>query len=156
MNLLRHCWAAAASLLLVSTAFGYSTDLPAVADSIDNIKIDLTKQAEVKNLVIERGGAKFTLQSGTITFAQPVSGRVIAAVFSGKGRFEMTPPNSAEKYMFAKLCKDSVAAWDVKEVAFFATDSFISELQQQCSFQSCQGSRVPADSACRFHQLRSG
>ena len=46
----------------------------------------------------------------------------------------MTPPNSAEKFMFAKLCKDSVAAWDFKELVFFATDSLMEELEKQYTF----------------------
>jgi hypothetical protein len=119
------------SLLLGST---YPLDLFAVADSIKMSPVDLSKQWEVSNLVIERGGARILLESGTLTLTQPVMGRRVAAVFEGQGRFEMSLPNSAEKYMFSRLCKDTVAAWEFKDLTFFATDGLLDTLQQKNSF----------------------
>jgi len=122
-------------LLLTAPGFAYKYDLFALADSIKNTQVDLSRQADVKNLIIERGGARFVLGSGTLTLTRPVFGRVIAAVFVGKGQFTLVPPNSAEKFMLSKLCKDSVAAWDFKELVFFATDSLIENLEQQYTFR---------------------
>jgi hypothetical protein len=120
--------------LLAAPGLAYKYDLFALADSIQNVQIDFSRQAEVKGLTIERGGTRFVLQSGTLTLTRPVLGRVIAAVFVGKGQFTLVPPNSAEKFMFSKLCKDSVADWDFKELVFFATDSLMENLQQQYTF----------------------
>ncbi len=121
-------------LLLTTSGFAYKYDLFALADSIKNTQVDLSRQADVKSLIIERGGARFVLGSGTLTLTRPICGRVIAAVFVGKGQFTLVPPNSAERFMFSKLCKDSTAAWDFKELVFFATDSLLENLERQYTF----------------------
>jgi hypothetical protein len=121
-------------LLLTAPGFAYKYDLFALADSIKNTQVDFSRQVDVKNLIIERGGARFVLGSGTLTLTRPICGRVIAAVFVGKGQFNLVPPNSAEKFMLSKLCKDSTASWDFKELAFFATDSLMENLEQQLTF----------------------
>jgi len=121
-------------LLLTAPGFAYKYDLFALADSIKNAQIDFSRQTDVKGLTIERGGARFVLGSGTLTLTRPICGRVIAAVFEGKGQFTLVPPNSAEKFMFSRLCKDSAAAWDFKELVFFTTDSLMESLEQQYTF----------------------
>lgn len=121
-------------LLLTTTGFAYKYDLFALADSVKSIQVDFSRQAEVNDLTIERGGARFVLASGTLTLTRPIHGRVIAAVFVGSGQFTMVPPNSAEKFMFSKLCKDTAAVWDFKELVIFATDGLMESLEQQHTF----------------------
>jgi hypothetical protein len=124
----------AIGLFLTTPVFAYKHDLFALADSIKNIQVDFSRQAEVKDLTIERGGVRFILESGTLTLTRPIYGRVIAAVFTGKGQFTLVPPNAAEKFMFSRLCKDSIANWDFKEMVFFATDSLLENLERQYTF----------------------
>lgn len=113
-----------------------NADIAALVDSVERVEPDYSRQANVKDLVIDRGGVKFVLSEGTITLSQTVLGRVIAAAFEGKGRFEMTPPNSAERYMLARLCKDSTADWEFKKLTLFFTDSTANELENRLSFSA--------------------
>ncbi|GEM_PF-1020911 len=121
-------------MLATVSGYAYEYDLSVLADSIRSVQVDLARQSEVKDLIIERGGATFALKSGTLTLAQPIKGRVLAAVFEGEGKFQMPLPNPGEKYMFSRLCKDSSANWDFKELVFFATDGLLDTLQQQYAF----------------------
>jgi hypothetical protein len=53
--------------------------------------------ATVRNLVIKRDAAIFTLHSGEIYFSRPIEGRVTAAVFMGDGELKLTPPVANER-----------------------------------------------------------
>lgn len=121
-------------LALCPTALASSLELSAVADSLDQVQLDYNQRAEVQDLTFERGGAKFVLESGALTLSTPVFGKVIGAAFVGKGRFEMHLPNRAERYMFEKLCHDTMASWAFGELAIVATDSFVIELKNKFNF----------------------
>ncbi len=106
----------------------FGVELAAIADSLDDLRIDFTKQYSTSNLTIERAGVRFTLGEGTVSFAQPVAGKVCGGVFLGKARLRITPPNSAERHMFYRHCSDSLADWEIKEVSFLFTDSTFEEI----------------------------
>ncbi|MFH2056968.1 MAG: hypothetical protein ABIJ61_13500, partial [bacterium] len=108
--------------------------ITALADSIDLLDADLTRQAEVENLTISRGGAEFVLEKGVITLSESLRGRVVGATFVGKGRFRLEPPNRIEKFALAKLCKDSTADWEFKKAIFLFTDSTAIDLQRDLKF----------------------
>ncbi len=109
-------------------------DFAGVADSLRSMTLDFTKQAEVSQLTIERGGVKIILESGILTLGQSVGGRTYSAVFSGKGRFELTPPNRAERYMLARHTQDSTAIWPFEEIALIFSDSTEFELKSELKF----------------------
>jgi hypothetical protein len=132
-------------LALVSSLKAGTLDFASLVDSAERIEPDYSRQAGVKNLVIDRGGVKFVLSEGTITLSQTVLGRVIAATFEGKGKFEMDPPNSAERYMLARLCKDSTADWEFKKLTMFFTDSTARELGNEVSFSELGVERDQGD-----------
>lgn len=97
--------------------------LGAVSDSLLDLKPDFERQAEVENLVIKRGAAEITLKEGILTLSEPVLGRPLAAVFKGKVNFRMQLPHEAERYMFHKHCRDTLADWESREIALIFTDS---------------------------------
>ena len=125
-------------LLLIanSSVKAYEIDLEAVSDSINSVTLDYSQQLEVKDLVIEKGGVKFLLDSGTLTLSSPVFGRVLGAAFVGNGRFLMVPPTPPRNNMLTKLCKDSIAAWEFKELAIFATDDLFVTLKAKQDISS--------------------
>jgi hypothetical protein len=145
-----------ALLMLCTFPSASSRDLSAIADSVDNIKLDEARQTEVSGLTIERGGAKFILESGTLTLSTPVLGKSIGAFFSGKGRFEIIPPNSAEKYMFRKLCSDTAAFWEFKELAMIATDGTIAEFENKFQFGPSRKTTPGTDPLAAFVDYTKG
>ncbi|MGB5138335.1 MAG: hypothetical protein WBP29_07355, partial [Candidatus Zixiibacteriota bacterium] len=113
-----------------------SEHLTALADSIGSLEIDPSMQAEVANLSINRGGVKFNLIQGTLTLGKPVAGRLFSVDYVGKGSFELTPPNRAERHMLVRHTQDSTANWEFDDVAFLFTDSTFQELASQLTFKS--------------------
>ena len=118
----------------VKSANAEPIDFAGVADSLRAMTLDFTKQAEVSQLTIERGGVKIILESGILTLGQMVGGKTYSAVFSGKGRFELTPPNRAERYMLARHTQDSTANWPFEEIALIFSDSTEFELKSELTF----------------------
>jgi hypothetical protein len=58
---------------------------------------DPSRVGEVKNLVLTRDVARFTLASGKIYLLTAVGGRTVAAVFRGQGVFSFSPPTTIEQ-----------------------------------------------------------
>ena len=57
----------------------------------------LNAMAQVTGLVVGRDAARFTFESGNFHLLTPVSGRVVGAVFLGKGIFAFTPTDPIEQ-----------------------------------------------------------
>lgn len=60
----------------------------------------------VSNLVLERDAFRFRFESGSFQMLAPVEGRVIGAVFSGEGTFELSPASGPEARHFSMLSGD--------------------------------------------------
>ena len=58
--------------------------------------MDPSKSAHTENVEIVRDRVHITLLDGTIQFAQPINGVTFGAVFHGKGKFRVEPPNPIE------------------------------------------------------------
>ncbi|MGH9345045.1 MAG: hypothetical protein ACRD19_14955, partial [Terriglobia bacterium] len=61
------------------------------------------QSAVTENVTWKRDAATFTFKDGTLTFAAPVAGRVVAAVFTGDATFELDPPTPAERHQIARF-----------------------------------------------------
>src|SRR5205823_14325492 len=77
-----------------------------------------------------RDAGTFTFKDGKITFAAPVAGRVLAAVFTGQGTFELDPPTATDKRQIARFAKGPKLQDDFREVVFFFTDNSWDELEK--------------------------
>jgi hypothetical protein len=86
--------------------------------------------AVAENVDWKRDAATFTFVDGRLTFAQPVAGRVLAAVFEGHGRIELKPPTETEQHQLARHTKSPELADEFKQAVFFFTDDSWSQLQQ--------------------------
>jgi hypothetical protein len=79
----------------------------------------------VNNLVFKRDRIEFTLASGEVYFAEPIDGRVTAAVFLGQGRMRVEPWSDYEQANVRRMLKS-----DVVDVTFtratlrFTDDTF--------------------------------
>lgn len=107
---------------------------------------DPARGATVANLVLTRGTGTITLESGTLSLAKPVNGRVVAAMFVGKGSFRFSAPTAIERGQLDRLVGDSAVEAKVKRVFFLFTDSTLAELQRSVTF----GPRAPVPDASRL------
>ncbi len=86
--------------------------------------------AVAENVDWKRDAATFTFIDGRLTFAQPVAGHVLAAVFEGEGRIELKPPTEIEQHQLARHTKMPGLVDEFKQAVFFFTDDSWSQLQQ--------------------------
>jgi len=86
--------------------------------------------AVTENVEWKRDAATFTFVEGRLTFAQPVAGRVVAAVFEGRGRIELNPPTETEQRQLARFTKSPQLSDEFKEAVFFFTDDSWDQLQK--------------------------
>ena len=131
-------YATLAGILSIGTApaSAGSFDPASLADSLHSMQPDFTKQAQVSQLALTRAGVKVVFESGVLTLGQEVGGGIYSATFTGKGRFELAPPNRAERYMLVRHTQDSTANWPFDEIALLFTDSTADELLAGASFSA--------------------
>jgi hypothetical protein len=86
--------------------------------------------AVAENVDWKRDAATFTFIDGRLTFAQPLAGHVLAAVFEGRGRIQLKPPTETEQHQLARHTKSPELADEFKQAVFFFTDDSWSQLQQ--------------------------
>lgn len=95
---------------------------------------DRTQIAEVNNLVLTRDLARFTLTSGRLYLLTPVGGRIVGAVFQGKGTFAFTPPSITERDRLARFEKTTSIDVPVSSFVFLFTDTTLAELRSKVTF----------------------
>src|SRR5690606_9365137 len=71
-----------------------------------DLEPDPEQGATVANVVLTRGTGTITLESGTLSLARPVDGRVVGAMFVGSGSFRFTAPTAIERGQLARLVGD--------------------------------------------------
>jgi hypothetical protein len=86
--------------------------------------------AATENVVWKRDAGTFTLKAGKITFAAPVEGRVLAAVFEGAGTFELAPPTPMTQRQIARFTKAPRLVDDFKQAVFFFSDDSFAVLEK--------------------------
>ncbi|MGH9377388.1 MAG: M1 family metallopeptidase [Terriglobia bacterium] len=86
--------------------------------------------AVLENVAWKRDAATFTFKDGTLTFAAPVAGRVVAAVFTGDATFELDPPTPAERRQIARFTGKPNLIDGFKRAVFFFTDDSWGQLQK--------------------------
>jgi len=136
------CPPSRAAAAQAATPAAAATDL-AAASSDDLLKVyaqlrslQATGQsAATENVVWKRDSGTFTFQSGRLTFAAPVAGRVVAAVFTGQGTFELDPPTAVDQYQIERFTKEPRLLESFREATFFFTDSSWAEFQKLVNVQ---------------------
>jgi hypothetical protein len=84
----------------------------------------------VKNLVLQRGDATLTFQSGNIEFYPAVNGKVTGAVFLGQGHFHLTPPTAEEQHNLKILTHSETFDEDFDQIVMRFTDATADELRK--------------------------
>jgi len=86
--------------------------------------------AVAENVTWKRDSATFTFKDGRLTFAAPVAGHVVAALFIGHGMFELDPPTAMDRHQIERFTKEPKLEENFREAVFFFTDSSWDELQK--------------------------
>lgn len=84
----------------------------------------------VRNLVLQRGGATFTFQSGSLQFYSAVHGRVTGAVFLGQGHFHLTPPTPEEQHNLSIFVHSPGFDEDFDQAVLRFSDTTAAELRK--------------------------
>jgi hypothetical protein len=128
------------------TAQGPADAPRALFKTLLDLEPDPARGATVTNLVLTRGTGTITLESGTLSLARPVNGRVVAAMFVGTGSFRFTAPTPIERGQLDRLVGDSTVNAKIKRVFFLFTDSTLAELERSVKF----GPQAPVSAAARL------
>ncbi len=130
-------YAGGASAFAPATAWGQAADL-AAAPPQDLMRVYKQLRslrggdqwAIAENVAWKRDAATFTFQEGRLSFAAPVEGHVLAAVFTGRGAFQLNPPTAIAQHQLARFAKGAKLEDSFREAVFFFTDDSWAELQK--------------------------
>ncbi|PYV08739.1 MAG: hypothetical protein DMG23_12820 [Acidobacteria bacterium] len=106
-----------------------SEDLVRVYGELRSLQVG-EQSAVTENVVWKRDAGTFTFREGRLTFAAPVAGRVLAAVFEGQGTFTLNPPTPIDQHQIARYAKSPKLEDNFREAVFFFTDQSWDELQK--------------------------
>lgn len=99
---------------------------------LDTLRVNNQAICEVEGLIIERDGLTLSLDSGTVTFAEPIDGRVHFAQFTGTGSITFEPTTNVEKAQLARYNdKSETFRGIVEEVFLCFNDSTFEEVTKQ-------------------------
>ena len=107
-----------------------------VFEALRNMAPRADSVARVRNVSLRRDAIAFQLEDGTLYLATPVGGRTIAAIFVGQGSVALTPPLQIERRELRRLLGDTLVNARISAAAFLFTDSTLTELKRQVSFQA--------------------
>ncbi|HSB63914.1 MAG TPA: hypothetical protein VLJ18_07090, partial [Thermoanaerobaculia bacterium] len=88
---------------------------------------------EVQGLALERDALRFEFESGLFWLLPPVRGRVVGAVFEGKGKYTLTPDRESERRHLAVVTENkslSVLTDSFEELVLLFTDGTADEIRK--------------------------
>jgi hypothetical protein len=106
----------------------------AAFDELMGIRAMPERVAAVRNLVLQRDLARFTLLEGKLYLVSPVGGRTVAAVFQGTGTFSFAPTSRAEQNRLARIEKTTTLEAPVTDLVLFFADTTLAELERTLTF----------------------
>jgi Peptidase family M1 domain len=93
--------------------------------------MDPSKSAHTENVEIVRDRVHITLLDGTIQFAQPINGVTFGALFHGKGRVHVEPPNPIEAQQLKLFEKQDKLDLLFTDATFSFTDGLAEDVGKQ-------------------------
>jgi len=133
------------SLLLFSTLSFSADDSQAIWSSLEHPAFDAAKQAQVKDVVLQRDRIRIMLTQGTLQFNQPVAGQVFAAAFRGSGTVQVVPPNPLEAQQLLLNTGAIILVMPFSEATFTFSDGLLEELSPKVQWTPEGGEAKLAD-----------
>lgn len=103
-------------------------ELLKIYDQLANLQ-GSDQYAVTENVTFKRDAGTFTFKEGKLSFAAPVAGHVVAAVFTGEGIFNLNPPTEMDRRQIARFTKQPELEDGFREAVFFFTDDSWAQLQ---------------------------
>ncbi len=100
--------------------------------------------AEVVDLVLRRDAGTLALERGQLFLLSPVGGRVVAAVFLGRGTFSFAPPSEIEQERLQHFRDVRALEEPFTEAVLFFGDGTLEELEGRLSFRTMDAPRQAA------------
>lgn len=133
-----------AVLLLSSLAASRATaQATAPAERYDTVFAQLqamTPQAErtaqVRDVTLRRDAIVLHLEEGRVIATTPVTGRMVGAVFLGRGSVTFVPPLAIERAELKRVLGDTAIDAPITAAVLVFTDSTEGELERQVTFQA--------------------
>ena len=133
------------------TAVEVSSAAPGTANSDPNYRAlrerTVAESFTVENLELKRDAAVFELKKGTLSFTAPVMGRVVVAVFSGEGKFQLSPAMRLEAERLKMVTGEAEVHDEFDSAVFLFTDATYDELKASL--------KTPAEGARNADVLRN-
>jgi hypothetical protein len=95
---------------------------------------DPAKVAHVTSLMLERDAGVLVMEEGELALTEPLAGRVVAAVFLGRGTFHFTPPNAIEAEQLERFYGTRTLRRAFDKLVLFFADSTLAELEAAARF----------------------
>jgi hypothetical protein len=115
------------------TSVEVTSAAPGTANSDPNYRAlrerPLAESFLVENVELKRDTGTFQLKKGTLSFTGPVMGRVVVAVFSGEGTFQLTPAMRLEADRLKMVTGDAQFQDSFDSAVFLFTDATYDELK---------------------------
>jgi hypothetical protein len=92
--------------------------------------------ADVRNLVLQRDIARFTLASGKLYLLTPIGGRTVGALFRGTGTFSFAPTSKIEQDRLARYEKRTALEAPFTDVLLLFADTTFAELHSHLTFRA--------------------
>ena len=111
-----------------------STRYDVIYDQLMTMTGSEVRMSQIGNYTINRNASKFTLNNGQLFLLGPVDGRIISAVYKGKGTFWFTPPTQIERDQLFRFYETDTLEQEFKYLFMIFSDSTATELQSQFDF----------------------
>jgi len=111
----------------------------------------------VEVVTLKRDAATLVFNRGVFHFAEPINGKVMAAVFIGEGQFRIEPPTDVEKRNMAGLSKDLVFTEPFSELVVHFTDGTFADVTEgRATTKGPPDSKASSIMADRMNLIRKG
>jgi len=118
----------------IGAAEEHQTDYEALYKELMELEPDKNLVAKVQDFSFRRDAGVFDLKKGKLYLCKPINGRVVAALFEGKGRFRLTPPTEIERRQVRRFYEADSLDQEFKFLVLIFADSTLKEFQSHLNF----------------------
>ncbi len=113
-------------------------------NQLSQLQLDSSRVYPVRDIVLRRHAITFHLSEGKLAFFLPFEGRILGAVFTGRGRVISAPRDPVEKLSLARFVGLPVLDQPFSSAYIRFTDSTAADIQSQLLQSGAQSESDPA------------
>src|SRR5690348_7108672 len=123
-------------LALLGTSLPLAAQDPGYVPMLDFLRAQSLRSdsvAVVRHVTLTRDSLRFSLDSGTLFFTDPLGHRTFGAAFVGEGSVSIVPAYEIERRELGRVLRDTATRWPLTAAAFLVLDSTITELRHRAA-----------------------